>query len=427
MTLYGINPSFCGPNSRLPLFSQPVRRGRRFEVFTSPGQPTGTASPLGADGLPVDDGRRHGLRLFLDMDGRLPVLEGPAPALDVFLTGNLLYVSWIGPCPVEALKALRLEDSKGQWHVPSMRALKALHPTALRTLDWQNTNHYQATRDGLLYGGSSGMRLSWQVQAANLLDSHLWWPCPTYDQVHAGSVDHCLRLLAPRCKRPPVLEYGNELWNTAFPAAQALRERAAAEGVHWTRLAARDIAIFHRAALEAFDGRPFFTFVGGFIQEPSILGQILEYLTFEPDFAGPAMYVGPLRAHREEWQATGAVPSQDELRASCHARLDEVRAKLDQHAARLPEGTSLAVYEAGFQSLCGQHPWGAAVEQAHREEWMGDLYWRIRREAEAAEVTALNWYSAATSQRMIGSVEPFGLLEGLDYEDLPKVVAARGD
>jgi hypothetical protein len=136
-----------------------------------------------------------------------------------------------------------------------------------------------------------------------------------------------------------------------------------------------------------------------------------------------------MKAQKDEWEATKAVPTQDELRASCFARLGELDALLDAHRALLSAHSvpHLACYEAGQSLIAGSYPWRAAALAAQRAEWMGDLYRRIRKSAFAADVDLLNWYSAATNQEPTDTrVDVFGLLEGLNRPLLPKALGAMG-
>src|SRR6185295_7300643 len=109
-------------------------------------------------------------------------------------------------------------------------------------------------------------------------------------------------------------------------------------------------------------------------------------------------------------------PTQDELRGSCMARLEEIMLRpLREHGLLCHQYSVpfFACYEAGQSLIAGSHPWRKAAIEAQRTEWMGDLYRGIRRAAEAAGVDLLNWYSAATDQSPSDPrVDVFGLLEG---------------
>jgi hypothetical protein len=261
-----------------------------------------------------------------------------------------------------------------------------------------------------------------------------------------------LKAIRTRAKKPPILEYGNELWNAGFPVhgwlKQAAKFMTIGPPVSWQFVAAEEIATLKRVADQVFGSggalgtRPCFLFVGGQLTVPSHLDKILSALAdlgVTPDLAGPALYVTPLKAHKEEWEATGAVPTQEELRASCFARLEQLAPRLSQEHStpagvlsqhdmiRRDHGVPyFACYEAGQSLIAGSHPWRAAAIAAQRTEWMGDLYRGIRRVAESAGVDLLCWYSAATSQEPPVGTDVFGLLEGLGLPELPKAIAARG-
>ena len=457
MTHYGLNPSFVY-SSPLALFSNLLRRGRRFEVFTPAGVPTGEASPVGEDGLPREDGRLHGVKVWPGGVGPCP-LEVPTGRPIEYLSGAVACVAhgWVGaPDQVKP-------------HAPSVDALASLRPQVLRTLDWQRTNvrpdwtKPRVLPTDLLQGTDRGMAVELQAEAANLLGCHLWWCAPPRFELSVADyevrMEEYLRAIKDTAQKPPILEYGNELWNAAFPVHGWLRgDWISAPLATTTRQenAAHEIAILKRVADRVFGppgplgAKPYYLFVGGQLTVPSHLDRILSALAqlgVTPDLAGPALYVTPMKAQREEWEATGAVPSQDELRASCFARLEEIAAPgrindagnfvglgpLSEHyRVCIHHGVPyFACYEAGQSLIAGSHPWRRAALEAQRTEWMGELYREIRRVAESAGVDLLCWYSAATQQDPKDPrVAVFGLLES-DEADvskwLPKARAARGE
>jgi hypothetical protein len=447
MTYYGLNPSFCDASSRLPLFADAVRRGRAFQVFREDGTPTPELSSIGPDELPIEDGRHHGLRLFDDMGGTMPLLHGVTlggltlkqrPGEAAVLYGR----RWTG-----LERVIVRGGVAAGWHVPSLDALGSLRPRVLRTLDWQRTNlrtHWDARWPLELYGVE--MPLKKQCEAANLLSCALWWCAPPRYELpvedYEAWLEAALQVIQETAKRPPILEYGNEIWNAAFPVHGWLQEHVGPPS--WHEIAAQEIAILKRVADRVFGppgllgARTYYLFVGGQLTVPSHMDRILSALTdlgVTPDLAGPALYVTPLRANKEEWEATGAVPTQDELRASCFARLKEIerldpRGPLEQHdeIRQCYNVDYFACYEAGQSLIAGAHPWRRAAIEAQSTEWMGDLYREIRRVAESAGVDLLNWYSAASSQEPTDSrVDVFGLLEGIGKPLLSKALAARGD
>lgn len=431
MTYYGLNPSFAGPTSVLPLFANALRRA-----------------------LPMPDGR---LRVFDGVPApefayEYGVMASTSPS------GRSVFADVTGPRP-----ELRVAPSAGEWHKPSIMALGALRPKVLRTLDWSMTNHRpdwtqpRVKVNDLAQATTRGMAVELQAAAANVLGCHLWWCAPPRFALSVPEyevrLEELLVSIRDRAKRPPVLEYGNELWNDGFPVKQWLQDQASggqpSSTTHWHGAAAVEIDTLKRVADRVFGptgplgARPYYLFVGGQLTVPSHLDRILDALGnvgITPDLAGPALYVTPLKAHKEEWEATGAVPTQDELRASCFARLEQIgnRSRNEGDMGPLMAHDLIrrrhsvpyfACYEAGQSLIAGSHPWRRAAIEAQPTEWMGDLYREIRRVAEAAGVDVLNWYSAATDQTPSDPrVDVFGLLEGTDLTKMPpKALAARGD
>jgi len=431
VTFYGLNPSFVY-NSPLPLFANLVRRAKRVEA-----------------------------------DGSVKLMEHTTAKFAASLTGSckltrrpsgLLTAARYAATDDWADQVVTTPSHPLTFHTPSLLALAALRPAVLRTLDWQMTNKRpdwtlpRVLPGDVLQGTDRGMAVELQAQAANALGCHLWWCAPPRFELSVTEYERRLEefLVAIRdtATRPPILEYGNELWNDGFAVKgwlDTLREPMATRP-NWQLAATREIAALKRVADRVFGppgplgARPYYLFVGGQLTVPSHLDRILSSLAdlgVTPDLAGPALYVTPLKAHKEEWEATGAVPTQDELRASCFARLGEiaddatVRGPLYQHdQIRQAHGVPyFACYEAGQSLIAGAHPWRRAALEAQRTEWMGDLYRTIRATAEGAGVDLLNWYSAATDQAPTDPrVDVFGLLEGTDPAQLlPKARAARGD
>lgn len=465
MTHFGLNPSFCDPYSRLPLFADPIRRGRIFEVFTEDGRPTKEPSPLGPDGWPIADGRWHGVRAFGDMGGTVPKMR--VDSARVKQTPDSVNVWWNDAQPGTPW----LPDSSGQWHRPSLQALRAFSPAVLRTLDWQRTNERpdwskpRVTPDSPLQG--NGMAVELQARAAELLGSHLWWCAPPRfelsNQDYEDRLEEMLRAIKANVTRPPVLEYGNELWNAGFSVHGWLEQRASqaimepGKRATWHDAAALEIATLKRVADRVFGGpgllgqRGYYLFVGGQLTVPSHLDRVLSALSaawkITPDIAGPALYVTPLKASKEEWEATGDVPDQEDLRRSMFARLEEIHDGTplsdpvdDRHVGVLEKHVEIAragygvpyfaCYEVGQSLIAGAHPWRKAALEAQTTEWMGGLYRAIRKTLESAGVDLACWYSAASNQKPTDPrVDVFGLLESTDLDPaklLPKALAAMG-
>lgn len=460
MTSIGLNPSFADTYSRLPIFANAINRGRMFEVFNELGEPTKEPSPLGPDGWPVNDGRRHGVRLFGDMAGTVPSFQvDPVEGLMVRKNANAATVAWRG----DLRPTISLSGSKWFIHEPSVEALRQFKPAVLRTLDWQRTNERidwrrpRVRMSDPLQCTSGGMAVETQALIAGATGAHLWWCAPPRYDLPSDQYEARLEEYLTQIRRfaglPPILEYGNELWNAQFPVHGWLQSLARPDIVvtTWHDVAAAEIATLKRVADRVFGaadflgGKKWYLFVGGQLTVPSHLDRILDALKelgVKPDLAGPACYVTPLKASKEEWERTGAVPTQDELRQSMFARLKEITraahrdpggvdGPLAEHgrivsAAGVPY---FACYEAG-QSLIARDargralPWRQAAIAAQREEWMGDLYRGIL--ASLEDVDLLNWYSAATPQNPPESTDVFGLLEGLGMPLLPKARAAMG-
>jgi len=453
MTHYGLNPSFVYA-SPLQLFADLARRGRRFEVLDAQGRPTGEASPLDSTGAPSLDGRRHGVRCAEAW------YTGPLPDGARRMPSGLVIEEWPGrgftrPCgPLIP-------------HEPSLAALTALRPAVLRTLDWQMTNKRpdwtrpRVRPTDFLQGTDAGMAVEIQAGIANQLGCSLWWCAPPRYELPVDEyevrLEEYLTAIKRTAQRPVIMEYGNELWNAGFPvhgwlkaAVPVVAGQSSSVPTTWHQVAAREIATLKHVADRVFGtpgplgARAYYLFVGGQLTVPSHLQRILQALAdlgITPDAAGPALYVGPMKAQRQEWEATGAVPAQDELRASCMARLEEIQTgpssastdgDLEAHrwiVRNQYDVPYFACYEAGQSLLAGAHPWRRAAIEAQRTEWMGELYRGIRRAAEVAGVDLLNWYSAATDQSPVDPrVDVFGLLESDDVTKmLPKAKAARGD
>lgn len=393
-------------------------------------------------------------------DGRLRLFDGvPAPEfhyvseavrLDVGAGGNVFARVEEGAFAPRIF----VRPQNGPWHSESLIALAALRPKVLRTLDWERTNERKdwslprVMRNDLLQAlPRRGMAVELQAEAANLLDCHLWWCAPPRFELDPIEYEHRLEAyltaIADTAKKPPIIEMGNELWNAGFPVHGWLRNAATGPAQTWHGNAAVEIATLKRVADRVFGpggplgARSYYLFVGGQLTVPSHLDWILSALAtlgVTPDLAGPALYVTPLKAQKEEWEATGAVPSQDELRASCFTRLAEISrigGQLAQHRAMLGvhRVPYFACYEAGQSLIAGSHPWRQAAIAAQGTGWMGELYREIRRVAADAGVDLLNWYSASSDQTPADPrVDVFGLLESTDLAKmLPKAKAARGD
>lgn len=444
-TRWGINPSFANWTSRLPLFADPIRRGRMFEVFQENGTPTGEPSPLGPDGWPVEDGRWHGVRVYGDGDGFLPKL---LPATDKTIVrqreGHMAVVFWKqSPSPLGA--AWIKGDPIGHWHLPSLEALAYFKPKILRTLDWGWQAKKEKRPDWTkprvkpsdpLQGEEMALEL--QIDAANKLDCHLWWNAPPRFELSVAEYEErlteMLEIIRDLAEKPPILEYGNELWNAGFPVHDWLRSVAS----DWKDTAAEEIDRLSLIADRVFgEGgilgqKQYWLFVGGHIAVPETLDRILDGMTTTPDVAGPALYVTPLKADKDRWNQTGEIPTQDQLMDSMFAQMPALRLKLDAHRNILKAHNVpfFGVYEAG-QSLISQgRPWKKTACEVQRSERMGTLYKMIRQTLIDAKVDVANWYSACTDQDPKDArVDPFGLIEAtLDKAELlPKARAARGE
>ena len=444
-TFWGVNPSFCDWTSRLPLFADPMRRGRAFEVFKEDGTPTSELSPLGPDGWPVVDGRWHGVRLFGDMGGTMPEMGAESSQFKLRVNaGNSAFICWRGG-EIPFQKSIRLRPSFGSWHTPSFEALNYFKPKVMRTLDWgyqaRKTRRPDWTKPRVmpldpLQGEEMALEL--QCDAANILNCALWWNAPPRFELSVDEYERRLEVMLGTirdiAKKPPILEYGNELWNDGFPVKNWLDRLDAESEASWHAFASREIATLKRVADRVFGEpgplgqNPYYLFVGGHIGNPDTMDRILSALDFAPDMAGPAVYVRPKDADADKWAASTVPPTQAELRISCMSRLPEYRNKLDAHRsiAHSHGVPYFSCYEVGQDMHARGPAFKQAALQAQREPWMGDLYREIRKLMTDAKVDLSCWYSAASAQTLDRA---FGLLEGtLDKaEPLPKAVAARGD
>ena len=470
MTFYGMNPSYHTWTGRHILFNDPIRRGRDFEIFTPQGVPTGEKSPVDNVGWPVVDGRSHGLRLFGSMMGAIPSIDSPVqdwivafptasgvaqlkgpgvvkaqvqPVLpdgqvlwrvDPAAVGNgMIVVIWPGG-PI----SIRTDWGKSLYHIPGLQELKSFDPLTLRTLNWEHSNEPAKPRtltSDPLQGSRRGMALEYQILAANALKAHLWY-C-IHPRINMSEADYdaylteIFTVMEEMCVRPPVLEWDNETWNNQVSAAHNWLKGT---WPRWIDGAAHEIEKVWQVADRVFgESSPlsapkYFSFVGGHLQNPSVLRELLEALSDPPFLAGPAAYVGALREDSDRWEAWGTVPTQDELFASAQNRLAEVAQKLCEHRTICNNHgvRFMAVYEAGQSFEAQSHPWGTAARAAQREEWMGDLYRQLRGTLEANGVTLANWYSLMTDQNPAPPLAPFGLLEAMGVPPLPKALAAMG-
>ena len=459
MTRYGINPSYCNTYSRLPLFADPLRRGKAFEVFQESGTPTGEPSPLGPDGWPVEDGRWHGVRVYGDGDGFLPKLLTRDARVTVRQRDGFMSVAFWKDKP-RGLDSMYAESEQiiGEWNADSLEAIAYFKPKILRTLDWGWQARKEKRPDWTkprvkpsdpLQGEEMALEL--QIDAANKLGCHLWWNAPPRFELsvpeYEKRLEEMLEIIRDQTVKPPILEYGNELWNEGFPVHSWLRSMSMAAAhpdtrTTWHAWAAYEIHTLFDVAQRVFgEGdilgqRPYWLFVGGHIAVHDTLDRILEALSFTPDIAGPALYVTPFRGvgrdDAKAWSASAYVPTQDELMDSMFGMFPALRLKLDAHRNILKaHGVPFfGVYEAG-QSLISQgRPWKKTACEVQRSERMGTLYQMIRQTLSDAKVDVACWYSACTDQDPKDArVDVFGLLEAtLDKaEPLPKARAARGE
>ena len=434
-TQYGICPSFHTFWARHILFADPMLRAKAFVVFDDAGNPTQELSPLDVDGWPRLDGRWHGAVLFADMAGTSPLLEPSAGGPRIKQNGNGASISWKTERP--RLAPLSPFTSAG-FYQPGLVAIRQFTPATLRTLDWQRTNEkpdWSKPRVSVhdpIQGSARGMALEFQIAAANATRSALWWPAPPRFELSVplwqAKIGEMLQVIRDNCAVPPVIEWGNEAWNEGFKLNSWLHAETKGTTARWTDIAAREINYLWEVVDRVFDIGRARKFVGGHIQDPSVLEKIIRASPRMPDLAGPAVYVGALKNDMLAWEANGTVPDQVKLRDSTLRRAVEVDAKLDQHAQVCSRyGIKLAVYEAGQSFIANGKPWKAAAIQAQREEWMREVYVAIRSMCERRGVSVANFYSLMTSQNPGDSrVDVFGLAEGMGLPLLAKAQAAMG-
>ena len=432
VTAWGINPSFQTYYARQITFADPLRRAKFFEYFTDQGEPTNQPCPVGPDGWPVDDGRSHGVRLFADMKGTSPLLD--VSGCEIKQNANGASIWWRAGRPT--IEALGPDRPKIFYPPGIAMAAQFIDRGALRTLDWQRTNERpdwtqpRVKPSDPIQGSRRGMAIELQVSAANAVRAPLWWCAPVRFSAspadYAAKMTEMLTVIRDQAERTPVLEYGNELWNAMFPAHSWLQ--TITPNSRWQDAAAIEIAHFWRIADQVFGSKPYIKFVGADRENPPTLERILSQLPEMPEYAGPAAYVGPLKADKIAWEASGAVPTQDQLRASCFSRLPQVEGKLAEHKTICQRhGVGMAVYEAGQSFIASGKPWRRAAIIAQRELWMGDLYRELRASINHAGVDYANYYSLATDQEPSDQrTDVFGLLEGHGFTMLPKALAARG-
>jgi len=368
------------------------------------------------------------------MAGTSPLIEDLRSEARISQNGSGARISWKRIRPM--LRELEPNTQAG-FYQPGIVALRQFNPATLRTLDWQRTNEKpdwskpRVGPDDPIQGSSRGVALEHQIAAANACRSALWWPAPPRFELTTpewqNKLEPMLRLIRDQAAVPPVIEWGNEAWNDGFALHRWLLSITPA-GERWTTTAAHEADALWEVVDTVFGYGGARKFLGGHIQDPGVMERLLRASRRMPDLAGPAVYVGAQKPDQERWEASGAVPSQIELRDSTMRRAAEVEAKLAQHASLCARyGVELAVYEAGQSYIANGKPWKAAALQAQREAWMGDVYKAIRSMCARNGVVAANFYSAMTSQSPGDSrVDVFGLLESMGSTPLPKALAAMG-
>ena len=290
------------------------------------------------------------------------------------------------------------------------------------------------------------MAIEFQAALANKLGCHLWWNAPPRYSLSVAdyevSLEEMLTAIKEEARLPPILEYGNELWNTGFPVHGWLKT-AAGSTTTWHTAAAFEIDILSRVAKRVFGPQQvlgkntYFLAVCGQLTVQFHLEKLLDAvkgLGVDVDCAGPALYVTPTKADKDNWERTGHIPTQDELRVSMNNRLAEIDSPggvLSQHRAICSRYsvTYFTAYEGGQSLIAGAYPWRKAALEAQSTDWMGDLYRRIFSVAEDARINLLCWYSAMTNQAPTDiRMDVFGLLGSTDLTKMPpKALAARGD
>jgi len=450
--IYGINPDFHTWTGRHIVFSDAIKRGRKFEIFNESGMPTGGVAPLGPDGWPIGEDW-HGVRIFGGMKGTVPtklhtdslveikgrgVTKVGAGLFEVDPAENdngTIVAMWRG----ELKPSVRIDGEQTlPFYRDGIQVIRDFRPVALRTLNWTQANQiHRGDRVRLedpLWGSLKGMPIEAQVMIANLCYASLFFNVPARldrpVEEYRDYVRSILEVMAIHCKYPPVLEYSNETWNADFPVHVFARQDQTPER-HWTKVIADEIKLLWEVADEVFGPqtmfrKPYFKFVGGFIQDPSILDKIIRELPEPPDFAGPACYIGPDRESVNTWNDQDYEPTQEEIEAACQTRLVQAAEKLYVTKRILTQlGVKhMVCYEAGQSMIAGfREKLRRAYQQSQREEWMGDLYRQMKGTMAANGVSAAMWFSLMGDQTPPAPVDPFGLLEGHELPLLPKAQA----
>ncbi len=151
-------------------------------------------------------------------------------------------------CAAQNLGSLvPFENLKNRWWHPKFVAdLKGFR--TIRFLDWNRTNSSplanwadRPQRDDAMWSGPAGVPVNMMVNLANEVGADPWINLP----LHATD-DYAMRwarqiktLLAPKLNL--IVEYSNEPWNYAFPAANWMKEQAAAM---WPDQVAKGVSVY---------------------------------------------------------------------------------------------------------------------------------------------------------------------------------------
>ena len=136
--------------------------------------------------------------------------------------------------------------SNRYWHPAFVADLKGFR--TLRFLDWNRTNssplaHWEdrPKRDDAMWSGTAGVPVNMLVNLANEVGADPWINLPLHatDDYAQRWARQLKGLLAPKLNL--IVEYSNEPWNYAFPAANWMKDQAAAT---WPDQVAKGVSVY---------------------------------------------------------------------------------------------------------------------------------------------------------------------------------------
>jgi hypothetical protein len=151
-------------------------------------------------------------------------------------------------CSAKGMGSLiAFENLTGRWWHPSFVAdLKGFR--TIRFLDWNRTNSSplanwedRPKRDDAMWSGTAGVPVNMMVTLANEVGADPWinLPMKATDDYAMRFAHQLKATLAPKLNL--IVEYSNEPWNYAFPAASWMKDQAAAT---WPDQVAKGVSVY---------------------------------------------------------------------------------------------------------------------------------------------------------------------------------------